>query len=49
METDTKGIYFTNEELETYFRKQAEAEAYINMLIRLKRVEQFGREERKEN
>lgn len=34
-------LTFTDAELEHYFRLQAEAENYMNMLIRLKRIEQF--------
>lgn len=34
-------LKFSDEELETYFKLQQEAEEYLNMLIRHKRVEQI--------
>lgn len=37
-------LEFTDEELENYFRLQQAAENYMNMLIRLKRIEQFKSE-----
>lgn len=35
------GLTFTDEELEKYFRLRAEADAYLNTIIRLKRAEQY--------
>lgn len=37
---ESKNLTFTDEELETYFRKQREAEEYINQCIRFKRADQ---------
>jgi uncharacterized membrane protein len=41
-------LSFTDEELETYFRMQAEAEEYLNQLIRKKRIEQIEQNKKKE-
>jgi len=38
-------ITFSDDELEVYFRKQAEAEEYLNQLVRQKRIEQLSDEE----
>ena len=37
-------ISFSDDELEIYFRKQAEAEEYLNQLIRRKRIEQIQKQ-----
>lgn len=36
---------FSDEELETYFKLQREAEDYLNMIIRHKRIEQMRNDE----